>query len=283
MDQKKYKINLHILEACNYSCRHCFSHFDSGRTLSVDEWKQIVDNCRKGINVCEYNIAGGEPLMYRKLPELVRYIKQTGADCSIITNGFLMTDEWIKENAALYKTIGFSIDSFNPETLIRQGRCNAKGEILTGERLKHICEFIKECNPECKIKINTVVTKLNLEENISKIIEEFGIPVDRWKILKIKRFSNNAFSNDDICISDSEFDSFVKRNTGFLRPDCANEVIVEHSMSGAYIIIDANGYLLDNSRENIYTPVLNCLTEDFAEGFEKYNLNKELYFSRYAN
>ena len=30
-----YKVNLHLLEACNFKCRYCFAHFDKHRILSV--------------------------------------------------------------------------------------------------------------------------------------------------------------------------------------------------------------------------------------------------------
>lgn len=35
------KFNLHIIETCNYSCRHCFAHFGSRRVLRFDHWKKI--------------------------------------------------------------------------------------------------------------------------------------------------------------------------------------------------------------------------------------------------
>lgn len=62
--KKKYKINLHILEACNFKCRQCFSKFGTKKLLSVKDWEKIVDNCIAGADVAEFNIAGGEPMLY---------------------------------------------------------------------------------------------------------------------------------------------------------------------------------------------------------------------------
>ena len=62
--EKKYKINLHILEACNFKCRHCFSKFGTKKPLPMEDWKKIVDNCVAGADVAEFNIAGGEPMLY---------------------------------------------------------------------------------------------------------------------------------------------------------------------------------------------------------------------------
>ena len=91
--EKKYKINLHILETCNFKCRQCFSKFGTKETLPVEDWKKIVDNC---IAEAEFNIAGGEPMLYPGLVELVQYIRSKGVKVSLITNGSLMDEEWIK-------------------------------------------------------------------------------------------------------------------------------------------------------------------------------------------
>ena len=92
--EKKYKINLHILEAYNFKCRHCFSKFGTDETLPVEDWKKIVDNCIAVADVAEFNIAGGEPMLYPGLTELVKYILSKGVKVSLITNGSLMDEEW---------------------------------------------------------------------------------------------------------------------------------------------------------------------------------------------
>lgn len=55
--KKKYKINLHILETCNFKCRQCFSKFGTEKLLPVKDWEKIVDNCIAGADVTVFNIA----------------------------------------------------------------------------------------------------------------------------------------------------------------------------------------------------------------------------------
>lgn len=290
--KKKYKINLHILEACNFKCRQCFSKFGTKKLLSVKDWEKIVDNCIAGADVAEFNIAGGEPMLYPGLVELVQYIRDKGVKVSLITNGSLMDEEWIKNYSGLYETIGFSVDSLDDETNRKIGRCDRSGKTMPSGRIVELCGLIRKYAPGCRIKINTVVSALNKDEAMSDFIDE--IAADRWKILRMKPFQYGSFSNLDIQVSDEEFEEFVERNREKNREKdkedgkeagvetARREVVVEPDMKASYVLIDSNGCLLDNAVDEI-TPVAvcDCLREDFAEGLRRLTLDMEKYEARY--
>lgn len=305
--KKKYKINLHILEACNFKCRQCFSKFGTRETLPVEDWKKIVDNCIAGADVAEFNIAGGEPMLYPGLVELVKYIRDKGVKVSLITNGSLMDEEWIKSYAGMYETIYFSVDSINDETNRKIGRCDRNGKTIPADRIVELCGLIRKYAPGCRIKINTVVSALNKDEVMSDFIDK--IAADRWKVLRMKPFQYGSFSNLDIQVSNEEFEEFVERNreknrekekkenrkqkekeggkeagtAARARVETAKrEVIVEPDMKASYVLIDSNGCLLDNAVDEM-TPVVvcDCLREDFTEGLRKLTLDREKYEARY--
>lgn len=289
--KKKYKINLHILEACNFKCRQCFSKFGTKETLPVEDWKKIVDNCIAGADVAEFNIAGGEPMLYPGLVELVQYIRDKGVKVSLITNGSLMDEEWIKSYAGMYETIGFSVDSLNDETNKKIGRCDRSGKTIHAGRIVELCELIRKYAPGCRIKINTVVSALNKDEVMSDFIDE--IAADRWKILRMKPFQYGSFSNLDIQVSNEEFEEFVERNRGRKGKEdgvtaeagtetARRKIVVEPDMKASYVLIDSNGCLLDNAVDEM-TPVAvcDCLREDFADGLRRLTLDMEKYEARY--
>ena len=293
--KEKYKINLHILEACNFKCRQCFSKFGTEKLLPVEDWKKIVDNCIAGADVTEFNIAGGEPMLYPGLAELVKYIRNKGVKVSLITNGSLMDEEWIKNYAGLYETIGFSVDSLDDETNKKIGRCDKNGKTIPAGRIVKLCGLIRKYAPGCRIKINTVVSALNKDEVMSDFIDK--IAADRWKILRMKPFQYGSFSNLDIQVSDEEFERFVERNKEKDGKEdekrkgkeaeagaetARRKVVVEPDMKASYVLIDSNGYLLDNA-VNEMTPVAvcDCLREDFAEGLRRLTLDREKYEARY--
>lgn len=289
--KKKYKINLHILETCNFKCRQCFSKFGTEKLLPVKDWEKIVDNCIAGADVTEFNIAGGEPMLYSELVELVKYIRDKGIKVSLITNGSLMNEEWIKNYAWMYETIGFSVDSINDDTNRKIGRCDRNEKTIPAGRIVELCRLIRKYAPGCRIKINTVVSALNKDEVMSDFIDE--IAADRWKILRMKPFQYGSFSNLDIQVSDKEFEKFVERNrdrkgkadgvTAEAGMETARrEIVVEPDMKASYVLIDSNGCLLDNAVDEM-TPVAvcDCLREDFADGLRRLTLDRERYEARY--
>lgn len=289
--ETKYKINIHVLETCNFRCRQCFSKFGTKKLLPVEGWKKIIDNCIAGANVAEFNIAGGEPMLYPGLVELTKYIRNKGVKVSLITNGSLMNEEWIKNYAWMYETIGFSVDSINDETNRKIGRCNKNGKPIPAGKIVELCRLIRKYAPGCRIKINTVVSALNKDDVMSDFIDE--IAADRWKILRMKPFQYGSFSNLDIQVSDEEFEEFVDRNKDRIGKEdgviaetgietAKREVIVEPDMKASYVLIDSSGCLLDNAVDEM-TPVAvcDCLREDFAEGLRRLTLDKEKYEARY--
>ena len=260
--------------------------------LPVKDWKKIVDNCIAGADVDEFNIAGGEPMLYPGLVELVQYIRSKGVKVSLITNGSLMDEEWIKNYAGLYETIGFSVDSLDDETNKKIGRCDRSGKTIPASRIVKLCWLIRKYAPGCRIKINTVVSALNKDEVMSDFINE--IAADRWKILRMKPFQYGSFSNLDIQVSDKKFKEFVERNKKECRKQkekevragtetARREVIVEPDMKASYVLIDSNGRLLDNAVDEM-TPVAvcDCLMEDFAEGLRRLTLDRKKYEARYS-
>lgn len=216
-----------------------------------------------------------------------------------IKNGSLMDEEWIKNYAWMYETIGFSVDSINDETNRKIGRCDRNGKTIPSGRVVELCGLIRKYAPGCRIKINTVVSALNKDEVMSDFIDE--IAADRWKILRMKPFQYGNFSNLDIQVSDEEFEMFVERNREKNKEKekkenrkedgvaakagtetARREVVVEPDMKASYVLIDSNGYLLDNAVDEM-TPVAvcDCLRDDFAEGLRRLTLDREKYEARY--
>ena len=268
-----YKVNLHITQKCNYSCKYCFAHFENSKDLEIDDWKRIIDNLKDSNLINEINFAGGEPVLYKDFSKLVEYAYFKGFDLSLITNGSLMLDEkfFPVDLFKKFNMLGISVDSFSKKILQKLGACNNKKEILTFDNFKEIVNKAKTINPKIKIKVNTVVSSFNAKDKLEFPKEN----IDRWKLLKMKDFDNNTFCNKQLSISQEDFEKYVNKHKGI-----SPNIVVEESLSQSYIIIDNRGNLLDNKEDN-YKVVGNLLKDDFKKLFKKYNFDKELYKKRY--
>lgn len=113
------QIDMVITTGCNFRCRHCFikgSSYVNDITLDVDKWKEIINKlCNYGL--MSVVITGGEPLVYQHLPELLDYINDVGLKIQLLTNGYLLNDEFIKR-ISKYRNVSVqvSLDGSNSET-----------------------------------------------------------------------------------------------------------------------------------------------------------------------
>lgn len=261
-------VNLHLLERCNYHCGHCFAHFDSAEPLSVDQWKAVIDTIALDRWVTRFNLAGGEPLMFQKLHELIEHIHQKGKEVSIITNGSLLKEEFLQ--TGLISMVGISIDSFQEDTQRKMGRCQHNGLVLSKSDYVKLCRSIQENG--ISLKINTVVTALNLNEDFSPIKQ---IAPNRWKIFKMQTFKVKDFDNTPLRVNKKEFDGFTERQRRL-----GIDFIEESDMENDYIIVDPSGNLVDNTGGR-YRAVGNLLTESFERCLQKLPFNEALYRTRY--
>ena len=270
-----YKINLHITQNCNYACKYCFAHFDNHDDLSVDQWKHIIDNIKASGLVDGINFAGGEPVLYHDFPDLVNYAYNQGFRLSIITNGSLMLNPKLMPPELFTKldTLGISVDSINPKTLVALGACNKSHEVLSYDKLSDLISLARSVNPDIRIKLNTVITNLNADEDLTALGKELGIA--RWKMLRMKLFIHGGFDNTSLLASQADFDRFVARHS-----EVSNDVVPENDLTRSYIMIDNQGRLLDDETEK-YNVVGSLLSEDFCTVFDRYHFDEKTYSSRY--
>ena len=273
MYTKPNVVNLHFIDRCNYSCRYCFVKKEN-KCLSLEQIKNIVDNIKKYFDENKLdgriNLVGGEIFLFDKLQEVIDYIYNKNIRVSIVTNGRLLTKEFICNNKGKLETIGISVDSLNRDTNLKIGRC-CKGKVLSQECLISLCDYIKDNN--IKLKINTCVSKFNLNEDLTKFI--LRVKPDRYKIFQmmiVKGVNDYAKSLE---ISREEFEKYCKKQS-FLNPICENN----DEMSNSYLMVDNRGLLcVDNNKNSV--PIGDVLIEDFNDLILKTNLNMENFNKRY--
>lgn len=105
--------------ACNAACPFCpYAHMERGPKIMADWiWRKIVDETR-GLGVVYRPFLINEPLSEKRLPEIVRYVKQDAtARVEINTNGGLLDER--RARALLdagIDLVRFSVDGFSKAT-----------------------------------------------------------------------------------------------------------------------------------------------------------------------
>ena len=275
-------INFHITDACNYSCRYCFADFKM-KDLPFGDAKKVIDAIdtyfrENEIENGRINIAGGEPLMYRRLDDIIDYIAEKGIKVSIITNGAKLTEERIASWAGKVAMIGISVDSVTPEADIRIGRCDSRNTCNSLEHLTRMAEAIH--NAGIKLKINTVVSKANLGEDMLSVYK--ALKPDRLKLIYIHvvRNINEWPETMNLIPTVGEYNAFVDKNR--YEENC--ELVLERPMEiqNSYFMINPHGEVYINAfgLEKKYG---NSIYEPLSEIFSRLPFDIKKFDLRYED
>lgn len=241
-------INFHIWKYCNFKCKFCFATYEDELKLynekshlSEKEMLSIIDEVSKH-NINKITFAGGEPMLCKWLPNLIKHAKEVGLTTMIVTNGYLLTEEWIQKQNGNLDWITLSIDSVDAKNQIAIGRSNGKKVINQEEYLAKV-KAIKSNG--IRFKLNTVVCSSNLSENISDFV--ISIKPERWKIFQVLPISGqNDYHIDDLVVSKDDFENYINRHRRVKRYNI--DIVPENNnlMTGSYLMIDPQGRFYDN-------------------------------------
>jgi len=83
---------LEVTDICNIHCEGCYRQYMTGHK-TLEQVKEEVDFFIKWRNPDNFSIAGGEPLIYPHIVELVEYIASKGVKPVILTNAVALNPE----------------------------------------------------------------------------------------------------------------------------------------------------------------------------------------------
>ena len=167
-------------------CGFCFATFED---IGTDILPRGHLGREKSIAVVEalahagfqkINFAGGEPTLCPWLPELINLATDLELTTSVVTNGSRITREWLDGIDGSLDWSALSVDSVDSDTLLRTGRTTRSGPMGEADYLQ-VIGLLRQYG--VRIKVNTVVTQNNLEEDLTTFIIEAR--PERWKLLQV--------------------------------------------------------------------------------------------------
>lgn len=188
------------------------------------------------------NFAGGEPMLYPGLDDVIRAAKECGMTTSMVTNGTRVTNEWLGGISRHLDWLALSIDSVNPKTHHKSGRTTKDGPLPTDTYME-ICRGVKRYG--IRLKINTVVSRYNWREVMADFIR--AVLPERWKIMRALPIEGqNDGGAGSFEVTDRQFAAYLEKN----RPVNGVTIVPEDNdqMLGSYMMIDPMGCFIDNTK-----------------------------------
>jgi cyclic pyranopterin phosphate synthase len=120
-------LRISVTDRCNFRCPYCMPREAFGpdhaflpyrELLSFEEIERLA-RLFVELGVRKIRLTGGEPLLRRGLPELVRRLAPLGVDLALTTNASLLADQAVPLARAGLRRVTVSLDSLDDETFRR--------------------------------------------------------------------------------------------------------------------------------------------------------------------
>lgn len=154
-------LRVSLLNTCNLACVYCCcgnedskENYRNGKNevLSASDLLGLIEKLHHQLQLTTVRLTGGEPLLYRQLPELVKGIRALGIDeLKLTTNGLLLEHMAPALKDAGISAINVSLDAIDPEVYHLMSRRHDLSRTLKG------IEAAQKLGID--VKINSVVMK----------------------------------------------------------------------------------------------------------------------------
>ena len=129
------RLNVVITTRCTLRCRDCSSlipHYQKHSDFSLKQLCNDIESFFKHVDMIYHlEVLGGEPFMHKELPEIVKFIVDSGKvlHLDVVTNGTLLPSQKVLEQLH-YENLSVVIDDYGPsspklqllaDTLTREG------------------------------------------------------------------------------------------------------------------------------------------------------------------
>jgi cyclic pyranopterin phosphate synthase len=170
-------LRISVIDRCNFRCPYCMPEDEYPRDheflskadrLRFEEIERLA-HIFVGLGVRKLRLTGGEPLLRRDLPELMRQLAAIpgAADLAMTTNGSLLAEKADTLRAAGLNRITLSLDTLDPQTFrTMSGGRGDVDQVLAAIAAAERAGF-------ASLKINAVVMRGVNDAHVQDLVEHF--------------------------------------------------------------------------------------------------------------
>lgn len=271
-----YNVSWLLTNNCNYDCGFCWRVLDR-KNIRLPEALSITENLAEA-GMRKMSWAGGEPLLFRGIEELIKRTSGLGVETMLITNGSLIDRVFAKGLPDELDWLTLPLEGIGEFINIAVGR-----QAGHYDRVQKLIERYR--STDIKIKINSVATSKNLSNllEIPEYLNDWG--VQRWKVFQFYPIRGFATINSvDYQLGNEAFERFREQ----LEERCAalgvqSQVVIESTddLDNSYYTLSPDGCVyVSQQGSDIY---LGDLTKDDPDlVFSDPRLDKLKYETRSA-
>ena len=219
-------LRISVTDRCNLRCSYCMPEEDyvwlpREQILDFEEMSTLVD-VFMDLGVDKIRLTGGEPLLRRDLPTLIRLLadKPKLRDLALTTNGVLLAEQARPLRAAGLHRVTVSLDTLRPERFAALTRRTNHAQVLAGIAAVAAAGFTGT-------KLDTVVMRGVNDDELADLIEYARpVPAEERFIEYMDVGGATRWSMDKV-VSRSEMLKALERRYGPI------EAVVEESTAPA--------------------------------------------------
>src|SRR5580704_11151990 len=163
-------LRVSVTDRCNLRCNYCMPEenyvwLPRQELLTFEEITRLVD-VFTSLGVTDVRLTGGEPLLRRDLPQLVRMLAANPSirDLALTTNGVLFAEQGEALRAAGLHRVTISLDTLRPERFATLAGRDTHAQVLEGIAAARRLGFPK-------LKLDTVVLRGVNDHELADLIE----------------------------------------------------------------------------------------------------------------
>jgi MoaA/NifB/PqqE/SkfB family radical SAM enzyme len=202
-------LTLEAATACNFHCGFCYGrHIDQG-VLKWDHFSAILDSLH-GLRAVEFT-GEGEPLMNKRIVDMLRECKQRGLWVHLTTNGSLLDRELAERIVDLgIDSFAVSIESLKPERFARLRPGGDLRVVLHSLRTMHRVRRDRDSALQLRLWVTLLKETLDELDDIHNLAQELEIDFVEFQSLNpmaaYARFydaylRSNMLTVGDLCVA----------------------------------------------------------------------------------